>query len=180
MKNSVVFVFLLIVAFVVFWFWTKPAWIETQKLREEQKTFIVFLNKIKEDRILRDDLLSIYNSIPASELERLNKMVPKEIDKEKILVQFEDLALKNGVMLKNIDIVQQKKEDGSQKPSGQLSFANEAMLNLDIGASYENFLNFLRDVEKSLRLIDLEEITLQTGKENFYNFKLKAKTYFQK
>jgi Tfp pilus assembly protein PilO len=170
---------MLLATILVFWYWIKPTWIEVQKLRGEQKTFSDFLNKTKETKIIRDDLLSVYNSIPPAELERLKKIVPREIEKEKILVQFEDLALKNGLSIKSFDILQKKTEKGETIPTAP-KLTEEALLNLDLAGNYESFLNFLKDAERSLRITDIYEISFKATDKDFYTFSLKAKTYFQK
>jgi hypothetical protein len=76
--------------------------------------------------------------------------------------EIENLTQKNGMILKNIDIKEDKKEKN-------VSFS------LKFDSSYKSFYSFLNDVAKNVRLIDINSVNLTAGDTDFYEISVDGK-----
>lgn len=174
MMRNIIIIFLLIAAFFIFVSGIRPLWRETKEIKKEEAIFINFLQKIKEKRALRDELLVKYNTIQSSDLERLKKIIPASSENEIIVTQFENVAIQNNIIIQNIDLTEIATPGATQENKAYKTLS----ISTSVVGSYENFLSFLKEMESSLRIIDFEEISFDAGEQNIYQFNLKAKTYY--
>ena len=67
----------------------------------------------------------------------------------------------------------------TEQPKTQLSETISA--SMEVSGSYEAFKDFLRDIESSIRITDVEslDLTPPSGSSGEFNFKLSLKTYYQ-
>lgn len=174
-------IFIIFVSFLLFWSWTKPAWEALKKPKKEKEVLQNLINEIEEIKVPYDELLSEYNSLSSQDIERLKKVLPreKEIAKEILLVELENIALNNGLLLKNFGVIIEKIEGKSQFAKIGMEKGRIA-LDLGISGSYNGFRSFVRDLEKSLRIINIGVVSFNAAKEDSYSFNIKAETYFQK
>jgi len=52
-----------------------------------------------------------------------------------------------------------------------------------VTSAYESLIQFIKDIEKSLRIVDVTEISLipsKTGESNLYEYNIGIKTYWLK
>ena len=138
----------------------------------------------------RDKLIDIYNSITQADIDRLGKMLPSGPNASSFLTNLEFLALKNNLQLKRLDFIGDTSSNVSRSssiptPSAAIPAAragenlSELPLSISIEGSYESFRNYLKDLEKSVRLLDVNEINFGLIRPNIYEFTVKAKAYYQ-
>lgn len=147
----------------------------------------------------RDKLLGIVNSVSKEDLARLDQMLPQGPRTSDFLTALEALAAENGVSLRRIDLVAPDTEKAessyARPPAGALSPQPrptagagagrdkgevEALpFSIQVSGSYSAFKKFLGALERSLRLIDVEEISFSAERGDNMEFSLKAKTYYQ-
>ena len=92
-------------------------------------------------------------------------------------------------MLKRIDLsgtIEVKSKTGQPQTGGIITDSQtpgailEFPIILNVSGPYESFKEFLRDLEKNLRLIDVQEISFITPPQGTtFDFNLRLKTYFQ-
>jgi hypothetical protein len=71
--------------------------------------------------------------------------------------------------------------DGGQVP-GEIDVGgniyNSFLLSFAVTTSYENFLLFIQDLETSLRLVDVVNISFSESITNEYEFEVNVRTYW--
>ncbi len=129
---------------------------------------------------IRNDILAKYGSISNEDNAKLDRALPKQISAVNLVYQIDDMAKSRGMILKNINIEEPKSGKKAElTPSGEPAKYNSVALVFTATGSYEVFLNFLSDLEKSLQVMDIKEISFNSsGKVDSYDFSVKAVTYY--
>ncbi len=158
----------------------------------------------------RDKVVKELQAIPPQDLERLNRIVPDNVDNVRLIIDVKDnIAAAHGLALKDIKTSSpevQKQTGGvvvappvsntgpgvgliagtKQVGSTQQDLGKYGMVNLSftVTTTYAKFKDFLRDMESSLRIMDVSKLTISTNsdtaKTGSYDFKVEVKTYWIK
>lgn len=178
MIRFVVVILFLAIAVVLFFTQTKPQFNEIQALKIEKQSFDEALQYSREFQALKDDLLSRYNAISTDDLKRLDKILPSDFSSGVLITTLEDRAKNRGLLLKKIDITEEKAGQSESFQVGALPSPFRTFgLTLVFSGPYTTFLSFLDDLEKSVRIIDVDQIDFTAGANNIIEFKIVAKTY---
>lgn len=150
-----------------------------RELKEEQSRYIDALNKTKEIEQARTGLLERYNRIPEEDRERIEKLLPDHIDSVRLIIDINNIAAQYGMSLKNINLANTEPDATggaalSIGPTGNRFKATE--LKFTVTGSYENFRAFVQDLERSLRLTDIEAVSFNTSAK-LYNYTITLSTY---
>jgi len=181
MFKGIVSIIFLAAAIATFFGLTKPLYNEIKNLNAQKSSFEEALANSRQIQETRDNLLSQYNKIPQENLDRLNKTLPVKTESMKFILEMESIVQKNGMTLKNIDI----KEGEKGKTSENVNFGTEAEnkswetvpFSLKLSGSYGSFYSFLKDIEKDLRLTDINAITFSASETDFYEFNVEGTFY---
>lgn len=173
---------LLVGAFGVFYFVADPLYQDIKALAFEKKSYDDALDNSKKLQSLRDQLVNRYNAFSPTDLERLERMLPNNVDNVKLVLELDQMAGKYGMAVKNVRFNQssdsKKSEDligKDDRPYGTLS------LDFAVDAPYPNLTAFLADLERSLRVVDVQEVSFSAPSDrNIYQFNLKIQTYWLK
>lgn len=178
MTRFILPILFLAMAVVLFLSQTQPNFSQTKVLKADKQSFEEALQYSRELQTLRDELLTQYNSISQEDLARLNELLPPQIDSGSLIVILEDRAKNRGLLLKKIDVSEKKlTADPFAVIGAALPPFRVLGLSLSVSGSYGSFLEFLADLEKSLRIIDVEQIVFSGGASEVIEFQLSAKTY---
>lgn len=173
-------IFLFIVATAAFsWYWTRPLLGDIDQMKAEIAVIEKALADSRELQQMRDLLFERYSSVPAGGLERISKLIPDDPETAKLLVEVENLGKVSGVIVKNLDIAETK-TGPSLSADAEGPVYEKSLLTIKIAASYGSLKEFLSRLQKSLRLIDVTEITFSAAEKDFYEFTIKAQSYFKK
>mgnify|MGYP001588611881 FL=1 len=130
---------------------------------------------------MRDSLLITYESIPAEEIDRINKALPDNIDTVRLAFDLDGMAARYGISIKNIQAVV-----GS---SGALNVVvlpefegvyERATVSFTFVSTYANFMRLLADLETNLRVMDITSIFLQANDTGLYEYQVSVETYWLK
>lgn len=123
-------------------------------------------------------LLDKYNKIPRANIEKLEKLLPNNIDNVRLVIDIDEIAKNYGMRIRNFaaDAAGKSEVVGRDAtPYGTLT------LSFSTTASYNTFLAFIRDLERSLRIIDVTSIQFAAGNtSDLYDFNVSIKTYWLK
>lgn len=126
---------------------------------------------------------------------KISLVLPEKNDIPNLLVQFETIALANGLILESINFSQTDEEN--QKQSGAIQWDSaggppktkgpfqSSEIELALSGTYSAFKNFLKALENNIRASNVESISFGAGKLlgesglDFFEFKLKAEVYYQ-
>jgi hypothetical protein len=156
------------------------------------------------DKLLgrRDGLIVKLNKIKSSDKVRIAKLIPDSIDNVRLVIDINDgITSRYGVGIKNIrfENAQEDKtgQGGAQQSATLINTAktarrdvpnitenkdyNSVTLNFSIVAPYGTFLKILRDLESSLRIVDVTSISFRsTDTSDVYQYDVGIKTHWLK
>lgn len=148
------------------------------RMVEEQK-FDDALDKSKELQTIRDNLLSRYNSFSTSDLNKLEKLLPDNVDNVRLTLDIDSMASVYGMRIRNVAVSQSSvAAEGSIGPSA--TPYETVTLSFSVVSSYENLLRFLKDLEKSLRIVDVAKLSLVASAGSLYEYQVSVETYWLK
>lgn len=182
--NLITPIFLIIASVGIFYGYINPNYrgenvpMNIEKLMQERKKYAEALNNSNNFISIRNDLVEKMNVMPANDLERLKKLLPDHIDNARLIIDIDGIASRYGLNIRNIDIGD---NIGSQdvlgpdnNPYGTLIFK------FNIIAPYDKFKSFIKDLEESLRVIDVVGISFDSMEAGYYDYKVTIKTYWIK
>jgi len=154
---------LIVIAVVIFIFYTKSAYDNEQVLSAQGVQYQAALSKATQLQTIKQSLLSRYNSFDPNAISRLSVMLPDQVDNIRLILDLDNLAGKYGMSLQNVDI---SVPSDAQNGSVVSAIANAAQpwdsltLQFTTRGTYDEFKQFLTSLESSLRLVDLVMLTL--------------------
>lgn len=146
------------------------------ELKEEEARYAEALDKTREIERERTGLLEKYNAIPLADRERLEKLLPDHIDSVRLIIDINNIASQHGMTLKNIALI-----DDDAAPAGgafgpQEDRVKAVGLRFTVSGLYDEFRAFLKDVEQSLRLVDIRTVAF-TALASEYEYSVTLSTY---
>jgi len=142
----------------------------------------------KKEEVIKQDI-----NISAEDTIKLNKLLPDNVDNVRLIIDVKDnIAKARGLTLKGIKT--SSPSDSLVKVSaniasedGMISFPTDygtVTLSFSVTTTYQNFIDFMKDLEASLRLMDISRLSVTTsgtgtGTGN-YDFNVEIKTYWLK
>jgi len=124
---------------------------------------------------LKSKLEAQYQAFTAEDRSKLQKLLPDSQDVIGSIVEMGDIASANGVML--TAVTDEPPAPPTETPT---SFSSVDTTYKVIG-DYENFSTFLKSLERSLRITDLNKLSFSTEKDgasDLMDFTLGATTYW--
>lgn len=155
----------ILIAGGVFFFYTQPSYDTVQATAAQIDQYNQALDKAAELQTLKQTLLSRYNSFDPNALDRLQKLLPDHVDNIALILDLDSIATRYGLALQNVDI----STPGTATPTNQTAIgaigdANQAYDSLTLTfttqGTYSDFLQFMTDLENSLRIVDLSSLTV--------------------
>jgi Tfp pilus assembly protein PilO len=186
--NFITPIILIIISFAVFFGYVDPAYrvdkplenkMSIKSLLAEDAEYQSALNNTTEIRKKRDSLVEKRGAINPNDLTRLEKLLPDNIDNIRLVIDIKQIAENYTLTLKNIKLDAAVKEDPSRLGQDNNKYGTVG-LTFSVSSSYDNFQNFLADLEKSLRLVDITELSVTGNDTGIYDFTVSLKTYWLK
>ena len=160
---------------------TKPIYAEITDLKIEAEAYDEALKNSQNLQKERERLTTKFNSFPVEDLERLDKMLPRTVDNIKLILEIQEQAADQGIIVKNVQFepkqfLKEDEEDAnasSTKPAkttvvrsqntGPIENFETFELQFSVEGSYQDFVAFMQLMERSLRLIDIKSIKFTPG-----------------
>lgn len=164
-----------------------------QKIEQNNKT----LDLANELRQKRETLRDRYNQISDGEKFDLEKLLPDTVDNVRLIIDINNIAEKYGIVIQNFEISNSEDSEKDVKVSksefegiidtAQIEYPDTSKIGVisfsfSVSAQYDVFIDFLRDLEESLRIVDIRsiDITRGSGEDVFYNYRVNLDTYWLK
>lgn len=184
------------VSIIVLVFLAQPIYKDISDLKTTQSTYNDALNNSKSLEVARNNLTAEYNKITLDNLERIRKFLPDNVDNIRLILEIEKLALPYGMALKDVryntspsDAATDKAKTSSRSGGDSRSQKYGSWdLEFSVSTNYANFLNFTKDLEKNLRIVDITSLQFDSAGSlnanrsmpDIYRFNYKIKTYWLK
>ncbi len=167
------------------------------ELIEDRDRYVEAINKTREIEQVRVGLLAKYNQIPLEDKERILKFLPDHVDSVRLIIDVNNIASEYGMTLKNIGLTGSESEKKTGTGTGTVMGAGAGGgvgtvgtigpqtanhfkavgLKFNVSGSYDNFRAFLKDLESSLRLVNVTAVTFKAG-ESATDYSVTLSTYY--
>ena len=176
---------------IIGYFYAWSSWQDFSKLREASQNATSVSSELDELDKNRNDLLATINSVSKEDNTRIDESLPTSPRTGELLVFLENLSLKHGVTLRRVDLTVPPEEkpvetkSSQPRPTGNVVKSIGGVkifpITLELVATYDTFKTLLDDLERSLRIIDIQSVTFSAPStlSDKMNFSLKGKTYYQ-
>jgi Tfp pilus assembly protein PilO len=162
-----------------------PQYKAAQALKAQAADYNQILENARRLQEERNKLVTKYNAFDQGLIGKLNTMLPRNPENVKLILELDSIAKQYGMTLQNVKI----EDTANDTPNSTRPGA--APVNPDIGTlritfslagSYEGFTNFIRTIEKSLRIIDIQKVafTALDDTKSTYQYTVGIKTYWLK
>lgn len=161
-----------------------PMFAEIGTYKNKKSEYDSVLSKVQELNSAREAAIASYNSIPGEDIDKLNKILPNKFDPILFLNDLGAITSKDGMNLTGF-----QSEQDTQTSQGIVNSETEVKpfitntANIKVTGKLSKFLPFLKDIESSLRLMDVTGLqisgtgTTKPGQEQEMQFTLVIKTY---
>lgn len=175
---------LILIAIILFFMFTDPTYKQVMDLRAQQREYNDVLTKSRDLLAKRKTLQDKYNSFSTADVDRLRKLLPDGVDNVKLIIDIDEIAKRYGLTIRSVRLDDSKVKSGSKDSIATIT-AGEAKygaipMGFSVNADYNTFIKFLQDLEGSLRLVDVVNISLKPSATGLYSFDVSLKTYWLK
>ena len=170
--NLFVVIFISFLLFLSYFLILKPKVDETTNAISENISSHERLLQAEKDKLasLQEAILA-YDKIDPVDLERINRILPNDYDKEALYGEIEEVIRQNGFIPTSITLT---KADPTIATSSKIGVIN---LDLSIAAvNYAGMKNLLTVLESNLRMLDVKSLGISDGSAGT----LKIDTYYYK
>jgi len=171
----------------VFFMYIDPTYQNIQKLQEQSGRLDEALQKARELRAAREELLTRYNTFSAEDLARLQKLLPDNVENVRLILDIDAIAAGYDLIIRDFGFSADAFTDQSSGPGPGPSNENRTSrdyrsitMEFSTIASYEDFMAFLSDLERSLRVVDASSVNIETTDDGEYNYRVSIRTYWLK
>lgn len=182
MRRFLIPIILVIAAVGLFMLFTSPKYQEDKGLSVKVAAYNDALDKSKELKARRDELLAKRRAFNQDAVQKLEHVLPDNVDNIRLLIDINNIANRHQLVLQNLslgDLNQGRtaRNEGAVGPSGDPVGSVE--VGFSVTSEYNNFLAFLVDLEHSLRIVDVQSLDFsKLDKNGVTNFNLTIKTYW--
>lgn len=173
---------LIVISVAIFFLFIDPQYEEVQKLNKQKRDNDNMLELSKELQRRREALQTKYNAISPEERRQLEKLLPDTVDNVRLVLDINNVARNNGVTIQNIDV--SKDADISQKNTNVSTSVDRTTdigtirLGFTVNSSYETFISFMKDLEETLRVVDVRSLNIRQGQGNLLTYQVVIETYW--
>ena len=198
--NKIIFPIILILSAIgIFMTFTQSHYDIVKELRAKNAEYKLVFADAKKLLASRDALVLNLNTIQSRDKARIAKLIPDSIDNVRLIVDINDgITSQYNVAIKNIRFEKSQEDKNAQSTQSSAGSVvkvgvkdapnvvsgedyNSVTLNFSITASYGNFLKILRDLESSLRIVDITSISFKsTDVGDVYQYDIGIKTNWLK
>ena len=175
--NNLISLIVIMASLGLFFGYIDPTYSKIKNHKAETVEYDRALNNSKDLREERDKLLLRFNEIPELDRDKLAKLLPDDIDNVRLIIDIDEMAKEYGMRIRNFSAsTVEKKETIGRDNSAYGTLA----VSFTTSASYNTFLAFIRDLERSLRVMDVNAISFAASDNEIYDYSVDLKTYWLK
>lgn len=188
MSKNILPIVLIVLAIGIYFTFTDGQIESAKAIQEVNSRYDSAITNARKLVSVRDSVLKSYNSISDDDRVRLEKMLPDNIDNVRLIIDVNSIGTRHGVVLRNVHTSANDtaKASASTGGGGTLSGGggttqyNTVTIAFSVSTTYENFISLIQDIERSLRVMDIASVTLNSNDNGVYDYGVEIKTYWLK
>lgn len=194
---------LIIIGLGIYFTITRSMVVDAESVKAKNNELLSALNNADEIIKARNDVTKKYTSIPERDRNKLDKMIPSAVDNIRLVIDLNNLALQNHFSLSDVKASVQSNSSGARSfasqsggqgslppppagPAGSLAISqyvadpilDTVTVSFKATAGYQEFIDFLKDIEMDLRIMDLSHISFKANDTGSYDFTVEFQTYW--
>lgn len=177
-------IILILLAIGIFFVFIDPEYTKVKELSRERVENEKTLTLAKQLQDKREVLQSSFNNISAAEKDQLSKLLPDTVDNVRLVLDINNIAETYGVVIRNISV--EAEQANNDLVDAQVISADNTdnigviTLGFSMVATYDVFIQFMKDLEEALRIVDIKSLSVQKSslEGNFLNFTITLDTYW--
>lgn len=174
-SRSLIATLMVLLTIILGFFVVKPRWVNYKETRTTVASAQAEADSLKQAQDQVNRYLEEFNQHSA-DAKLLNTALPlNQAQIENVLSNLSAIAAQNGIALGTLDT------DSIPDSLGTQSFSiTPVILKLTIKGTFASFRSFMQSLERSLRVMDVTTINVQTSDTGELTFNLEFRTYYQK
>jgi len=181
--------------------YVKPTFDEAEKIKITVAQYDKAISKAKDIQDTKRNLLKQYNLFSVANRAKLKKLLPDHVDNVRLVLDIDGIASARGIQISSIKIEKdadkstdvQTKDSIGFNTAMQSQFAYQSLiLKFSAVATYADFKLFLHNLEHSLRIVDLVDLSISQASRSdnksstkdaapeLYKFDIGIRTYWLK
>lgn len=167
----------------IFFAYVNPTWSgPIAAARDASKLADSALAEAEKYVVRKEELYTERAALDPENLERLRTLLPDSVDNVGLILDINALAARSGISLANIDVA--TADSGAKSGAqGALSIATAnpiGSINLSLTAlgTFSAFQTFMDGIERSARLLDVQDIVVKGSDTGVYTYQLTLRLYW--
>ncbi len=179
-------ILLIVISIGLFYLHIDPSYAGVKELISQEEQYSDALDRAKDLELKRDEFLTTYNSFSQDNLRRLQKIVPDKINTVKFVTDIDAIGGKHGITIKSIRVTEEVVDSAQEITLDPLLIKpyQTTTISFNFSTRYENLVSFLKDLEKSLQMVDIKSVSFQVADEGVNNgiheYEVSIQTYWLK
>ena len=196
MNRNITATILIVAAIGIYFTVTKPIMSDAQAVSAQNAKISDALASANQIITTRESITQQYNSISTDNRAKLDRMIPSAVDNIRLVIDLNNIALQNHFSLDGIKASvpssgQTPGASGSapapQAPPAMAGTSGQSIsqpvldkVNVTFSATtgYDQFINFMKDIESDLRIMDLTHLSVTANADGTYTFDVAYQTYW--
>lgn len=172
-------IFLIILSVAIAYIYILPQYKKVQAQRLESLQYDDVLAKAVDLKNLRTELSNKLATFSENDVDRLSKMIPENVDYARLILDISGVASKYAIEMKEIKTSEVALLDKTNVKTANKAYKTST-ISFNFQTSYEVMILFAKDLEQSLRLVDVMSISLAPTASTFpiYNYSMVLQTYW--
>ncbi len=173
-------IIIIVAAIGGFFFYTNPAYKALQAKISENEKIVEANDKAAALRVVRQKLIDDRKKISEADVDKLTKLLPNGVENVGLIIDIDNIASKYGMRIRNTKVNEVSARAGSSIVGPDSKKYGVISLSFSVTSTYENFISFLKDLESSVRLVDVTNLSFSSNPVGRYDFNLTIQTYWLK
>ncbi len=152
----------------------------SSRLLGEKARYQEALDQVSNIEAKKNALETEFKQISAAQINKVETLIPSSLNFVKLIADIDAAASKYGISIDKVSSTNNSSAAGSISETQNIEDYNSATISFEFASTYTQFNDFLNDLEKSLRILDIKSIQITTGENTVYTYKLSLSTYWSK
>lgn len=158
-----------------------PSFGDISNLLDQKQENEKVLETVNNIETKKNELLTQFDSISATDKKNIETILPSSFDFVKLISDIDSVASSYGISIKNISSKEMDPSVGTSiEDAAPAKPYQSSIIAFSFVASYDKFNAFLSGLEKSLRILDVRSVKLETQEKGVYLYNVELETYWLK
>lgn len=154
---------------------------EISGLLEEKQKYSDYVGMVNNIENKKDELLTEFNNISEEDKKDIETILPDSLDFVRLISQIDAVAANYGISIDKISSREVDPSVGSSiEEAGPSRPYQSSIIGFSSIASYEKFNEFMIELEKSLRILDVKSVKIGVQEDGLYSYDVEFETYWLK